>query len=75
MIFMNMLYHWAYLHIVPWAVPFTSYAIGGVWTGVIIAHKRLHVGTLSLHQQSTHFVLPVAYLAVLVSHYAMQVRP
>lgn len=62
-----------YVYILPWAVTVCVYALGGAWTVIIIAHKRLHLETLTVQQQNAHVMVICGYLAVFLSHYAMQV--
>ena len=43
MIVLNILYHYIFLHLLPWGIPVSSYVIGMIWTLMTIAHKRIHM--------------------------------
>jgi len=43
MIVLGIAYHYAYLHVLPWAIPVSAYVIGMIWTIMTIAHKRIHM--------------------------------
>ena len=72
MIFLSIIYHWMYLYSLPWAVPLLSYVVGGVWTILLVSHKRQTLANLTQQQLNSHVMIVLAYLAVSISHYAMQ---
>ena len=72
MIFLSIIYHWMYLYSLPWAVPLLSYVVGGVWTILMVTHKREALASLTQQQVNSHVMIVLAYLAVFISHYAMQ---
>ena len=72
MIFLSIIYHWTYLYSLPWIVPLLCYVIGGLWTLIMVSHKRTALAKLTQQQANSHAMIVLAYLAVFISHYAMQ---
>ena len=46
MIVLCIIYHYIYLHLLPWAIPASTFVIGMIFTIMTIAHKRIHMETL-----------------------------